>query len=41
MIQMRKNEMFSHSRVFANLADENSVISLFCILNSIVLLHPF
>ena len=26
MIQMRKNEMFSHSGVFANLADENCVI---------------
>ena len=26
MIQMTKNEMFSHSGVFANLADENSVI---------------
>ena len=27
MIQMTKNEMFSHSGVFANLADENCVIS--------------
>ena len=27
MIQMTKNEMFSHSGVFPNLADENSVIS--------------